>query len=132
MSACNSDNDCFSVQPASTLYIDTVRSKLRGSLRLLLDPTDKINTPELPLTYEKIYAGCRFITGEAGRGEETYDMLKMELEKCVGRLALELKEDRKAAVEWVVPFNKACGWFQKQIVSLPILAKFHDMGLIVI
>ncbi|EIN13362.1 Cullin-4B [Punctularia strigosozonata HHB-11173 SS5] len=95
-------------------------------LRAALDPQDKLPLPDLPLSYEGFYAGCRYVVTDAEQGEYVYGAVKLELERCIGKLANELKNEKIDAVAWIVPFNRACDWFQKRVVLLESLLTYLD------
>ena len=84
------------------------------SVRILLDKQGRDN---LPAAYEYIYRACRSVVDVYNRGEGLYETLKLELEKCVGSLAKELIQVKAGEVEWLLPFNATCAWFEKQTVG---------------
>ena len=70
----------------------------------------------LPATYERIYSACRAVVCDAKKGEGVYDNVKLEIERCCGRLFEELRNSSSAGVEWLEPFKQVCEWYDKQVV----------------
>jgi len=93
---------------------DNLFARLSRSIRALLEK----GSDELSTTYEGIYTACRGVVCIAGRGEGLYEMLKVEIHKCVNRLAEELEKTNKEGVEWIGQFVETCAWFEGQVVSV--------------
>lgn len=68
-------------------------------------------------TYDRIFRACRAVVAEAGKGEGIYDVVKMELERCVAKVQKVLTDDERKSIDWLVPFTNKCAWFEKQVVS---------------
>ncbi|KAG1741864.1 Cullin family-domain-containing protein [Suillus paluster] len=81
---------------------------------------------ELHTTYEGVYTACRGVVCDAGRGECLYEALKLEIDKCVSRLALELEKANKEVVEWIGQFVETCAWFEEQVALLESLLTYLD------
>ncbi|KAF8650603.1 hypothetical protein AX16_005173 [Volvariella volvacea WC 439] len=103
----------------------------------------------VPATYEVIYRACQYVITVAGRGEDLYGSLKLELEKGLGKLASkllqadadtgtamdvdELPAESKAgqsAIRWLSKFVEACDWFENQIHLLKSLLTYLDQAYI--
>ena len=102
------------VKPTPESQIDADYGLVRRAVRILLSPGE--NSP-LPATLERISSACRAVVNEAGKGEGLYDIVKLELERCVGTMGKMLETESRKSVEWLVPFTEACAWYEKQVVS---------------
>ncbi|KAG1882770.1 hypothetical protein F4604DRAFT_1986708 [Suillus subluteus] len=80
---------------------------LENSYNMLMD---------LRKAYEGVYTARRGIVCVAGMGEGLYEMLKVEIHKCVNRLAEELEKTNKEGVEWIGQSVEMCAWFEGQVV----------------
>ncbi|GBE81488.1 hypothetical protein SCP_0312170 [Sparassis crispa] len=92
-------------------------------VRILLN---KGNVDPLPATYEQVYSACRSTICVYDRGEGLFENVKIELERCVGRLSKELVYEDSKGVEWLLPFIETCAWFEKQVALLQPLLAFLD------
>ena len=99
---------------------DAEYALLRRAVKILLTPPEETGVSavgSLPATYDRISRACRGVVAEAGKGEGLYDIVKMELERCVGQVERLLASDEHRSIEWLVPFTQKCEWFEKQVVS---------------
>ncbi|KAH9947362.1 Cullin-domain-containing protein [Amylocystis lapponica] len=80
----------------------------------------------LPATFEQIYGACRSAVTISNKGEGLFTSVKLELEKSVGSLVKDLLVERRADVEWLVPFIEACAWFEKQVGLLRSVLTYLD------
>lgn len=78
----------------------------------------KGSNESIPITYEAVYSACRSIVCVSNKGEGLYQTLKMEVEQSLARLAQELLEEKRSAVQWLSVFVDGCNWFEKQVVSI--------------
>ena len=101
--------------------VDADYALVRRSIKVLLTPENMDERPALPATYDRIARACRAVVAEAGRGEGLYDVVKMELERCVGTIEKRLVTASEKSVEWLKPFTESCGWFEQQVVSIAAL-----------
>ena len=102
--------------PSQTDKRDTDLARLQQCIRILLT---KDSEAALPLTYESIYATCRYVVCNARDGEALHGRLKAELEKSVGQLQRFLLETSPDGLSWLYRFVDVCAWFETQIVSAP-------------
>jgi cullin-4 len=105
---------------------DNLFARLSRSIRALLEK----GSDELSTTYEGIYTACRGVVCIAGRGEGLYEMLKVEIHKCVNRLAEELEKTNKEGVEWIGQFVETCAWFEGQVALLESLLTYLDRAYV--
>jgi len=70
----------------------------------------------LSASYEAIYTACQSIVTVSQQGEDLYKNVKIELEKLIGQLSRALVVSTEKDTAWITTFNKALGWFEKQIV----------------
>ncbi|KAG1814325.1 Cullin family-domain-containing protein [Suillus subaureus] len=105
---------------------DNLFVRLSRSIRALLEK----GSDELSTTYEGVYTACRSVVCVAGRGEGLYEMLKVEIHKCVNRLAEELEKTNKEGVEWVGQFVETCTWFEGQVALLESLLTYLDRAYV--
>ena len=68
------------------------------------------------MTYEGIYRTCRFVVTVSNRGQSLYENLKIDLERCLGGLAGDLKQEVSNATQWMALFVQICRWFEAQVV----------------
>ncbi|KAI0735750.1 Cullin-domain-containing protein [Earliella scabrosa] len=116
------------VKPTPQSAYDADYALVRRTVKILLTPEDN-TAPQgatLPATYDRISRACRAVVAEAGKGEGLYDVVKMELERCVGQLERMLVNDPRKSVEWLIPFTEHCAWFQKQVALLQSLLAYLD------
>ncbi|KDQ49578.1 hypothetical protein JAAARDRAFT_42751 [Jaapia argillacea MUCL 33604] len=111
------------IKPLTQTFFDPLYVSLKRSIRILLT---KSSNEKLPLTYEAIYTACRSLVVAGGKGEGVWEVLKMEMEGCVGRLAKELVEDGREGVEWLKVFVEVCGWFEGRVGLLESLLTYLD------
>lgn len=71
----------------------------------------------VPLTYEGIYNTCRSVIMVSHLEDELYSVLRIELERSIGRLSKALMESTETETKWITSFNKALKWLDDQIVS---------------
>jgi hypothetical protein len=57
---------------------------------------------------------------------DLYDQVRMQLERCVGELAQDLGDKKEKGVQWIVPFNEVCAWFEGRVVSLEWTIPYSD------
>lgn len=105
---------------------DNLFVRLSRSIRALLEK----GSDELSTTYESVYTACRGVVCVAGRGEDLYEMLKVEIHKCVNRLAEELEKTNKEGVEWIGHFVETCAWFEGQVALLESLLTYLDRAYV--
>ncbi|EMD41477.1 hypothetical protein CERSUDRAFT_110046 [Gelatoporia subvermispora B] len=104
---------------------------IRRCVRVLLD---RSHDGPLPATYEEVYRACRATVCTTRAGEQLFEGVKMELEKCVGGLAMALSqvkaktkdEEKREEVEWLEPFIEVCAWFEKQVGLLQSMLAYLD------
>lgn len=108
--------------PPDSFYDHEV-ALLQRSIRVLLSCGD---TEDLPGTYERIYSACQTTVITAQKGENIYENLKLEMERCLVGLVRQLLGEEKSGVEWIATFNEVCEWFTKQIVSS--LSRLHGLS----
>ncbi|KAI0762521.1 Cullin-domain-containing protein [Fomes fomentarius] len=101
---------------------------LRRTISTLLTPDETDANAAVPLsaTYDRIFRACRAVVAEAGKGEGIYDVVKMELERCVGKVQKVLIDDERKSTDWLVPFTNKCAWFEKQVGLLQSLLAYLD------
>lgn len=109
--------------PSQTDKRDTDLARLQQCIRILLT---KDSEAALPLTYESIYATCRYVVCNARDGEALHGRLKAELEKSVGQLQRFLLETSPDGLSWLYRFVDVCAWFETQISLLQSLLTFLD------
>ncbi|THH15298.1 hypothetical protein EW146_g5163 [Bondarzewia mesenterica] len=102
---------------------DVLSNQLRRCIRLMLT---RESADALPLTYERIYAICRYVVCEARDGEGLMMTLKLELEQCVGRLRGSLLDGAASGVSWIAEIVEACAWFEKQTNLLESVLTYLD------
>ncbi|KAG1852408.1 Cullin family-domain-containing protein [Suillus subalutaceus] len=105
---------------------DNLSARLSRSIRALLEK----GSDQLSSTYEGVYTACRGVVCVAGRGEGLYEMLKVEIHKCVNRLAEELEKTNKEGVEWIGQFVETCAWFEGQVALLESLLTYLDRAYV--
>lgn len=71
----------------------------------------------LPLTYERIYSTCRSVIITSHNNDSLYDHLRIELEKAVGQMVVELVTPVESDVAWISSLNESLKWFEEQIVE---------------
>ena len=111
---------CVVKAQAESVY-DRDLALVRRAIRVILA---KGTTETLPATYAKIYAACQAVVSNAHKGEGIYENLKLEMERCFGSLLKGLLETSHVGVAWLQPFIEACNWFDKQVVSRPLLSVY--------
>ncbi|TFK48041.1 Cullin-4B [Heliocybe sulcata] len=116
------------VKPVSQRQFDDALTKLQRCIRVVLtkDPQEK-----LPLSYEGSYTACQTLVDVANRGEDVYERLNRELDRCVGGLARLLIEGREEDIKWITPFVEACSWFEKQVALLQSLLTHLDQKYLI-
>ncbi|KAI0719069.1 Cullin-4B [Cerioporus squamosus] len=113
------------IKPAPASAIDADYALVRRSINALLN-SENLDKPVLPATYDRISRACRAVVAEAGRGEGLYDIVKMELERCVGTVEKKLVNAPEKSVEWLGPFTKRCAWFEERVSLLQSLLAYLD------
>ncbi|KAF9012551.1 Cullin family-domain-containing protein [Cyathus striatus] len=107
-----------------TIHIDgDYAPLLQRSIRVILD---RQSTAPPPWSYEAIYSACRTIVTEVGTGEGLYDTLKIEVERCVDRLAKDLAACTNTGVPRLAYFIATSKWFGKQVALLQSLLTYLD------
>ncbi|RPD58496.1 Cullin-domain-containing protein [Lentinus tigrinus ALCF2SS1-6] len=116
----------YPIKPTPASAIDADYALVRRSVKVLLTPDDMDGRPALPATYDRISRACRAVVADAGRGEGLYDIVKMELERCVGGIEKKLVNAPEKSVQWLKPFTKSCAWFEGQVSLLQSLLAYLD------
>lgn len=70
----------------------------------------------LPASYEAIYTACQVIVTVSQQSEDLYNHVKMELGKSIGQLSRALVVSTEKDIAWIITFNKALAWLERQIV----------------
>ncbi|KXN88059.1 hypothetical protein AN958_07791 [Leucoagaricus sp. SymC.cos] len=96
---------------------------LRHCIRVTLNPFQD-ETP--PATNYAIFSACRTAVSIAKRGEGLYEVLQMELERCVNSLVNTCTQKDKSPVEWISFFVTTCKWFEMRISLLVSLLTYLD------
>ncbi|KAI0059900.1 Cullin-4B [Artomyces pyxidatus] len=104
-------------------FNDSLLAQLRQCIRLLLT---RYSQEDLPLPYERIYSACRHIVFIMGMGEGLTDILKLELEKCVGNLEKGLSEEIADGMDYFSPLARSLTWFEGQVGILTEVLTYLD------
>lgn len=112
-------------QPLTQQQIEGTLFLLRRCIRIILSR----DTPDhLPLTYERIYALCRDAVVIDNKGETLANMLRIELDQSVTRLAKGLGDDISEGVGFALPLAAALTWLEKQVGLLEDVTTYLDRG----
>ncbi|KAI0757463.1 Cullin-4B [Daedaleopsis nitida] len=111
------------VKPTPQSVYDADLMLLRRTIKIILTPD---NSATLPATYDRVSRACRAVVAEAGDGEGLYGDVKLALEQCVGEWEKTLIEESSKSVDWLIPFTKACTWFETQVGLLQSLFAYLD------
>ncbi|KAF5364006.1 hypothetical protein D9756_000828 [Leucocoprinus leucothites] len=101
---------------------------LRHCIRIILKPDQDVL---MPTTNHSIYCACRTVVSIAKRGEGLYDVLQMELEKCVNTLVGTCTRGDKEPIDWITYFVTTCAWFETRINLLVSLLTYLDQEYVV-